>query len=153
MTKEISLPTKDKVRSTLASIKAKLDKMEEAKNAGAKTNGLFHWNGREGMEANTNNVVKINSITAVAYLISILGFILTRKSEYDLAAEKLEMGTFPVFKWSGYQIDAWENDIKARINTINHSSEVEKLTKLRDDLSKYVSEEDRVEELLKQFSE
>jgi hypothetical protein len=153
MTKEISPTTANKVRAKLDVIKVKLEKMEEAKNAGARTNGLFHWNGRTVELQDQNKAIKLSGVTSISLLISILGFLLTRKMEYELASEKLELDHFPVFQWSNYPLDAWENDIKSRINVITHQSEVEKLTKLRDELSKYVSEEDRVNQLLAQIEE
>jgi len=149
MTKELSVNTTSKVRKTLKDIKKRLDEMTVAKDAGPRTNGMFHWNGRE--DQGQTNGISIPKITSVALLISILGFLLTRKEEYDKAANILDMDTFPVFQWSKYPIDAWEHDIKVRINIIGHSTEIEKLIKLRDELSKYVSEEDRVESLLSQF--
>lgn len=151
MTKEISKSLSDKVRSKLAEIKTRLDQMEIAKNAGPQTNGIFHWNGREGIENNTTSAIKISMVTSITLLLGVLGYLMTRKKEYEDAADRLDMNTFPVFKWSGYTFEAWENDIRVRINTISHSSEVEKLNKLYSELSKYVSEEDRVEELLKEL--
>ena len=147
MTTEISKNTANKVREKLESINKRLSDMTIAKDAGPRTNGIFHWNGRE-QQATPTGSVTINKVTSVALLISILGFLITRKSEYDLAADKLGINPYPVFKWSTYPLDAWENDIKAQINLITHSSEIEKLTKLKNELSKYVSEEDRVEALL-----
>jgi len=151
MTKEISKSLSDKVRSKLTEIKTKLDQMEIAKNAGPQTNGIFHWSGREGIENNTTSTIKISAVTNIALLLGIFGYLLTKRNEYEMAANRLDMDTFPMFKWSGYSLEAWENDIRARINTITHSSEVEKLNKLYSELSKYVSEEDRVEELLKEL--
>jgi len=150
MTKELSVNTASKVRKALEDIKKRLDDMTVAKDAGPRTNGIFHWNGRENQNSG-NNGIPINKIQSISLLISILGFLLTRKEEYDKAANLLDMNPFPVFKWSNYPIDAWENDIKSQINLITHSSEIEKLTKLRDELSKYVTEEDRVNSLLAQI--
>lgn len=151
MTKELSTTTANKVREKLTLINERLAKMEEAKNAGPRTNGIFHWNGRDGIETQGQKGVEIKSVTSISLLIAILGFILTRRAEYELAAEQLDLNTFPVFSWCKYPIDAWENDIKVRINTITHQDEVNKLTKLKEELSKYVSEEDRVMALLNQI--
>jgi len=151
MTKELSSTITARVREKLDKINDRLSKMETAKNAGPKTNGIFSWNGREDVDSSNTGSIKINAVSNIALLISIFGFLLTRKAEYDLSAEKLDMVTYPVFTWSKYPIDAWENDIKARINTITHHDEIERLTKLKGELSKYVSEEDRVKELLSQI--
>jgi hypothetical protein len=153
MTTEISTKTADLVRTKLVKINEKLSQMELAKNAGPRTNGIFHWNGRADMPDSNTGSVNISKVLNVTLLISILGFLMTRKKEYDAAAEHLELNPFPVFMWSKYPLDAWENDIKAQINVILHSSELEKLTKLKNELSKYVSEEDRVNELLKQLED
>jgi hypothetical protein len=147
---ELSKTTASKVREKLETISARLKAMEIAKDAGARTNGIFHWNGRDGMQQGTNSV-QLNKVTSVGLLIAILGFLMTRKTEYDQAAEKLDLNPFPAFLWSGYNLDAWEVDIKARINAITHHDEIEKLTKLKEELSKYVSEEDRVISLLEQM--
>jgi len=151
MTNEISKNTTALVRTKLEDIKKRLSKMEEAKNAGTKTNGMFHWNGRTRDTQSESKSINIFKTTSVVLLISILGFIMTRKKEYDEAAKKLKINPYPVFSWSGYSIDSWEDDIKTRINVITHESEVNRLIKLRDELSKYVSEEDRVNELLSQL--
>jgi hypothetical protein len=152
MTKELSISTTTKVREKLNLINQRLEKMQIAKDAGPRTNGIFHWNGRDQAVSQTGSV-EIKKVTSIALLISILGFLLTRKDEYDKAAERLDLNPFPVFLWSKYPLDAWENDIKAQISLITHSSEIEKLTKLKDELSKYVSEEDRVTALLEQIGE
>jgi len=149
MTKELSTTTATKIRSALETIKKRLDEMTIAKDAGPRTNGMFHWNGRED-QGQTNGIV-IHKVSSIALLISILGFLMTRKEEYDKAAEALNLNSFPVFQWSKYPLDAWEHDIRVRINIIGHSTEIEKLTKLRDELSKYVTEEDRVNSLLAQI--
>lgn len=149
MDNELSKRTKDAVRDALEKVNSRLAKMEVAKDQGPRTNGIFHWNGRADQTPQPNGSVVINKVTAIALLISILGFLITRKREYDEAAKSLEMDTYPVFMWSKYPLDAWENDIKAQINLITHSSEIERLTKIKTELSKYVSEEDRVMEVLK----
>ena len=149
MTTELSKNTKNAVRDALQKVNDRLAKMEIAKNQGPRTNGIFHWNGRVDQIPQPNGSVIINKVTAIALLISILGFLMTRKKEYDEAAKQLEMDTHPVFMWSKYPLDAWENDIKAQINLITHSSEIERLTKIKAELSKYVSEEDNVLEILK----
>jgi len=149
MTKELSVSVANKVRSKLEQINKRLGEMQLAKDAGPRTNGMFHWNGRDDQP--NGNAINITKVTSVALLISILGFLMTRKEEYDKAAFMLDLNPFPVFKWSKYPLDAWENDIRIQINLINHSSEIEKLTKIKEELSKYVSEEDRVMQILSQI--
>jgi hypothetical protein len=154
MTTEISKNTAELVRNKLAKIDERLKKMEIAKNAGPRTNGIFNWNGRSDLPTSGNGgAIKIDQVLSIALLISILGFLMTRKEEYDKAAERLDINPFPVFVWSKYPLDAWENDIKAQISLITHSSEIERLTKLKTELSKYVSEEDRVMDLLKELED
>lgn len=148
---ELSKTTANLVRDKLEKINKRLSEMQIAKDAGPRTNGMFHWNGRDSQTNDLSKAVQINKVTSIALLISILGFLITRKKEYDEAADKLDLGTFPVFQWSKYPLDAWENDIKTQISLITHSTEIEKLTKLKDELSKYVSEEDRVMSILKQI--
>jgi len=139
---------KKNVNDTLAAIKAKMNKMEEKNQSGNKTSGLFHWNGRKGVTSELQNAIKINNCNEIALLLSILGFLITRKTEYDLAAETLEIKTYPAFAWSGFSLEDWQHDIDIRISVIMHSEEVKKLQEAERFLSQYVSTEDKVAEML-----
>lgn len=135
------------VRNKLELVSNKLKELEIKKENGPKTNGLFSWNGREGVTENSGTV-NIHKVMSVSLLISILGFLMSKAAEYTVAAEELNLTTFPVFTWSGYNLDAWKNDIDVRISIISHESEVNKLKKVKEELSKYISEEDKVQALL-----
>lgn len=148
MTKEISKETRQKVREKLEFVSKRLSEMASIKDAGPKTNGVFHWNGRIKTTEPQASSINISKIIDITLLISILGFLTTRKLEYDHAAKELQLSTFPVFTWSGYSLEAWKHDINSRICVITHSDEISKLEKVKAELSKYISEEDRIEELL-----
>jgi hypothetical protein len=137
--------TTDRVKVALDVITKKLTAMEELQNSPSKTNGIFNWNGRTGNEVvQSSHNVDINEISNVAYLLSILGFIQTREKEYTEAAKTMEINPVPLFKWSNYSKDAWENDIKIRLSVLMQHEEIEKLTKQREFLAKYISEDDQV---------
>lgn len=145
---------KKNVNETLAAIKAKMSKMEEKNQSGNKTSGLFHWNGRKGItNIDHTNVIKIMECKEVALLLSILGFLITRKTEYDAAAEALEIKTYPAFAWSGFSLEDWQHDIDIRISVIMHTEEVKKLQEAERFLSQYVSTEDKVAEMIKNIND
>jgi hypothetical protein len=149
MTQAISIDTRAKVKDALDLINEKLKAIEIISTSPLKTSGLFKWNGREEDPMYGNSpLIDINKLTNVSYLLSITGFLLTRHKEYDDAAKKLGLKAYPVFKWAGYEEDSWLNDIKIRISMIMQKDTLEKLQSQKTQLSQYISEDQRVEELL-----
>ena len=82
--------------------------------------------------------VNIHVMQDVRQLVSIVAFLRAREQYYDLAAKELGVDA-PSFKWSGFSVSDWVEDIKMRVNKIQIASKKTSLESLETRLNKIVS--------------
>lgn len=72
-------------------------------------------------------------------LVKALGFLISKKEEYNKAAGVLKVSG--PFVWDGYSFEDWQHDIKLRINKLQIDSKKKKLAALESRLDKVISPE------------
>lgn len=124
-------------------IEAKIKELETVKNQTYKTSCQFRYN-----PTNSYSQLDINTTTNVSELINANAFIQNKKAQYHDSAEQLELNTFPVFKWCGYEPDLWLHDIKLRLAIINLDQDLYKLKELKSKIQPYLPEDNKIKQLL-----
>jgi hypothetical protein len=120
----------------IAEVKKRKDEIAKLERPNWKTNCSFSYT-----EGKLDNPINIHVETKLPVLISIVGFLQARRKAYASAADTLEVESPPDFKWSGFSLADWTEDIKTRINKIQIASKREKLKKLEERLDKIISPE------------
>ena len=93
----------------------------------------------------------IKSETKIESLIRALASVLIREESYNKAALELGLTSFPAFQINGCSVADWKHDIRFRIDVINHKETADKLKEYRDKMSKFLSEQDQKEMLMKEM--
>jgi len=99
-----------------------------------KTNCSFR-NSKE----NAGNSTNIQIIVDIEELISILSFLMEKEYFFNKAAE--EIGVKNKFKWLGFTLEDWKQDIKTRISKIEISKKKKELEEYEERLNKVLSPE------------
>lgn len=146
MTQVIVSP-REKMQEKLQTIDAKLKAIKYVTGSEYKTNGKFKFN------PVTQYEILIHRHTDLVGLLNILGFINTKHSEYEKAAEIAGLKKYPVFQWLGFNYDAWVNDLKIRIAQISVHEEITNLEIAKRELQKFLTEEDRLAMILKKYED
>jgi 5'-3' exonuclease len=96
----------------------------------------------------TQLAINVHKVINVALLVSILGQLQTKESEYNKAGESLKLASFPVFMWEGYTLEAWKHDIALRISQITQAKSEKELKDIQQELTTLMSNEDKLGLLL-----
>lgn len=142
------LQLRSELQNKLASIDAKLSKLKANAEATWRTNGEFKYNPYSSYAA-----INIHRNTDLYLLMSILGYILSKKNEIETAAKVLELDNYPNFTWCGYDADSWEHDIKIRVSVITHHEKIQKLKQAKVKLQSFLTEEDKLAIVLKELED
>jgi hypothetical protein len=111
----------------------------------ANTNCSFSFvEGHAGV-SNVSSVINLRTVTSIPTLISIVSFLLDKEKSYKEAVELLEINEAPEFKWGGFTVRDWAEDVKTRVGKIQLDSKKKKLEELETRLNKIVSPELRAE--------
>ena len=146
MKKENLLPTKvsdahKSARQGMLIIEEKRAKLRKETETPEKTSGIFKYSEDPEYSGKTHDLKKINNIR---FLIGVLGFLLQTKDYYDKGCKLLKFTEYDSFKWQGYSIEAWTEDIEKRIKLLSYEQEIKNLEEASNILSKYLSEEDKM---------
>lgn len=113
-----------------------------------KTNCSFRYS------KDTSASINLQVCGQVEELVYILGFLIEKRNAFD-SAQKI-VGTNLEFKWFGFTLDEWSEDIKTRIDKIEITMKKKELELLEERLSKLISPELRakmeLEEIQKMLS-
>lgn len=92
----------------------------------------------------TNLVIEINGIKTNINVLNEkdLKYLLVILNMYRMSAVDLEMKDFEI---SGYKVDQWMNDVKAKINMKTLKNEEAELKRLEEKLDKLLSEDKKTE--------
>lgn len=93
----------------------------------------------------TANAINLHVESSVSVLVNIAAFLLQREEAYNKAAEKLGVGDVPQFRWGGFLVENWLEDLKTRIGKIQITSKRRKLDALKARLEQIISPELRAQ--------
>lgn len=108
---------------------------------------IFGASFRTHGESKLSNI-NLHKATNVALLVSILGQLQTKESEYNKAGESLKLATFPVFMWEGYTLESWQHDVALRISQITQAESEKELKEIQRELTTLMTNEDKLGILL-----
>ena len=93
---------------------------------------------------NLENFGDITKETKVENLIRAMSMVSGKEDAYNKAAVRLGLGAaYPSFSVSGGTAADWEQDIKLRIAIVQQDDKFKKLTKFKESMAKFLSEEDQ----------
>lgn len=127
---------------TLNAVRSKIQNIKLIADAPARTHGKFKYN-PTGIPETT-----INTVTNVADLLNILGFLMEKENRYNAAADAIGLNEYPVFTWCGYPVADWKHDITVRIAVINHHKNLGVLEMAEKELTTFLTQDDRLQMLI-----
>jgi hypothetical protein len=136
----------EKLDTMLNAMDTKIEAIKNDTNRPNLTSGQFGFT--MGSDNKPSKAINIHIEMSVRLLISILGFLIAKKSEYEAAAKVLKLKKFPMFAWCGFDFDAWSNDINTRILVLTNHEELKKLEETRSELSKFQSKDAQMMQLM-----
>jgi hypothetical protein len=129
--------TDKKTLDLIKEVKKRKDEIANAEKPNWKTNCSFSY---DGSSKTTNIHVESN----VSNLVSIVAFLMRKQEDYDAAVKLLSVEA-PEFKWNGFSVGDWTEDIKTRIDKIQIVAKRQKLEALESRLNKIISPELRAQ--------
>jgi hypothetical protein len=90
--------------------------------------------------------------TKIDVLIRSFASVLSRETVYNQSAIELGLETYPAFEIAGYATKSWKHDIKHRIAVINQKDTFDKLEGYKEKISKFLSEQDQKDMLMKEMT-
>jgi hypothetical protein len=136
---EIVLSPQEKLSSMLNALTTKIAHIRENTNKPNLTSGQFSFS--VDVDGNQLKPINIHQIMNVSKLTAILGFLATKKSEYEVGAKLLGLKKFQIFTWCGYDFEAWHNDIQTRVLILTNHEELTKLEATHKELSAFQSKD------------
>ena len=92
-----------------------------------------------------SGAINLHVCSDLSVLLNIAAFLDERAKAVKAAAKLLEVDSPPTFKWNGYTVKEWLDDLKMRVAQIQIKKKEEKLEQLEKRLNKIVSPELRAE--------
>jgi len=95
-------------------------------------------------DGNLENFGRLSDINDVTTLVRAASSVKGKAAAYNNVAEELQvdLSKFP-FKINKWGAEKWMKDIKRRINEVTYKDKLNKLEKVRDELSGFLSEDDK----------
>jgi|WetSurMetagenome_2_1015567.scaffolds.fasta_scaffold107602_2 hypothetical protein len=140
----VAIDTRVKMKETLEIAKKRLSSINEIATSTMKTSGKFSWRNNKGDNCG-DAFVDIFKCTSVFILCRVLGYIAHQEELFKAGAKEIGLTTYLVMEWCGYSYECWKNDIIIRCKILTQKEEEEKLQKVIATLSKYMTEEDRLQ--------
>lgn len=134
--------TNTKALDALEMVRERIRAIKVISDAPPRTNGMFKYN------PTVQNAIIVGTVTNVAELLHILGFVLEKENMYNAAADKCVMKEYPAFTWCGYSAADWTHDIRVRVAIINHHNNLSQLETAERELSGFLSQDDKLTMLL-----
>lgn len=129
---------------TISKLDAVLNKLQQIQETPWKTSGEF-GDGFPNIK-NTSNV-------GLGVLLRMSAASSTRAELYHKAAARFNKTKYPAFEISGFDDDAWQHDIKLRMDIDEQQEVYTKLKSFQERMRKFMSEEDQKEQLDNEISE
>lgn len=106
-----------------------------------------------GYDENSSSRINLQTVNDVKVLVGILAFLRMKADYYEQAAKDMEIDS--KFKWMGFSVSSWEEDLKTRSNKIQIGAKKAKLEIVEKKLDSMISPEmkdqmelDAIEEFL-----
>ena len=135
-TMELSVTTE--TPEILGKLEQEIAKLKDIESAPWKTSGVV-----DGFSTNIHDEKDIQT------LIKMMSSVLGRERAYNDAADFLNLKTFPVYNMNGANAEQVADDIKLRINIIQHKDKLEKLKGFKEKMTSFLSQQEQKEMLLK----
>lgn len=125
------------------------DTMRMLKQVAEQRKAIADAEGKPAWKTNCNltaggKTVSLHVETSVGVLVTAAGFLLAKETEYRAGTETL--GVEPTaFRWDGYTLSEWLDDIKARVAKLTLTAKRERLAGLEKRLNAVVSPELRAQ--------
>lgn len=146
MENQNQIAVRSRIPKALEEIEARLANIQRVTEKTTKTNGMFTYTPN-----NASKSINIATSKDLQELIEVYSFLKQKSSSYEESARELGLSTFPVFTWLGYAFDAWKNDLMLRVAIVTSHNEVATLRNQKSTLEKFLSEDDQVAKLLKDY--
>ena len=143
---DLVVSPQQKLDTMLGAMDAKIETIKTNTNRPNLTSGQFGFT--MNSDNKPTNVINIHAEMSVRLLISILGFLIAKKAEYEAAAKSLKLKKYPMFAWCGFDFDAWSNDINTRILVLTNHEELKQLEETRSELGKFQSKDAQMMQLM-----
>lgn len=140
LTPGLAVAVTDNVPSVLDALNAEIASLKHIQETQYKTTGL------PGMDFGNIKEEKV-----LDNLYRLASALVGKKHFYEKGMEWLGINTYPPFRWSGYSIEEWRDDILLRIAVLEHKDRLDKLNEFKDKMSKFLSEEDQKAILFKEM--
>jgi len=127
--------TLDKVPAALEAVNKQIKAIKGSTEEN-RTNGHLDGFGDIFKEKNANNLIKAYS--------SVNG----REKAFKEAAKEMGIDPIPEFKINGSSAKAWKDDLKKAYNMATAAAKLKKLEKVKAELEKHLSEEDKLSALM-----
>lgn len=142
-----SVESRNKMNQALSAIDEKLKSIKEIAESPFKTNGEFRFNPSYSGASSIN----IHKTKDVKSLISIYGFLNHQNNSYNNAQKDLDIKDAPAFEWMGFTFESWKHDLKTRSSFLTQYNEIERLKLAKTKLEAFMTEEDRLNNVLKEL--
>ena len=121
-------------------LETKLASLDHIKSTTYKTSGVLDSN-------------DLKKETKIDVLIRAFASVLSRETVYNQSAIELGLQSYPAFEIGGFTTAFWKHDIKHRIAVINQKDTVDKLEDYKSKMSKFLSEQDQKDMLMKEMTD
>ena len=149
MTTAMSLNTRQDLKAKYEAVINKLKSIEDVSTIEYKTNGKFSYNPNKTVfGASTVIDHELYLVVNVNTLINIMGFLASKKQQYEYGVSELMLIDYPIFKWGNYTYDEWKHDLVLRNKVLTQSSDRNKLLNFKNQLEQYFTSDDKLERLL-----
>lgn len=135
------------IKEKLTRIEKELSTLKENTSQKWKTNGKFKFNPHNSWEE------RIRQETRIPHLLQIVSYINAKQQGYEKAAKEMELTSYPNLEFEGYSAQDWKADIKQQINIIQYSERKKKLENAKRQLEQFVSEEQKLQNVLDKIDE
>lgn len=99
-----------------------------------------------------SNTVNIHTCASPEYLGKSLGMMLRVQRDYKEAMEFCNLIEYPACTWCGNYVEDWINDLQIRLKYVLNSRRIGELTRAKEELTTFLSTEDRLHSTLERLS-
>lgn len=129
--------TDEKIKDLFILLEKKRNEIKKIERPSWITNCSFSYTADRG------NAINIHVVSDEAVLIDMLAFLMQKEEYFTKAASQLILSKPQSFKWNGYTVNEWKEDIAMRINILNVSKKKLQLTEMENKLNSLVSPEEK----------
>lgn len=123
--------------------------MGVASNIQLKSPGNFKMNEYNAQET----FINIHTCVDLQYLTKALGVVLTVKRQYEEAAAHVKLDKYPVCLYLNTSVENWISDLEFRVKIVANQAQINLLTARKNQLTQFLSEDQRLYETLRTTNE